>query len=106
MMRFAVNYSAAAAQLVANRLIEPDLFKVPSWPDLIATAAVMKPVYVHFPLRAGCGSGVIDTETRQSPDWAQIEALLATTGTPYVNVHLTPTIGDHPEIDEHSHEPA
>lgn len=54
-MEFAVNYSLAAADLLREEQIQVDLFKCPAWPDLIAAAQEVHPVYVHFPLRVGAG---------------------------------------------------
>src|SRR5436309_3352695 len=98
-MECAVNYSRAAAELVEAGQIRVDLFKCPAWPDLVAVASRLHPTYVHFPLRAGRGGGdVIDTETGQGTDWSLVETLLLQTDTPFVNVHLAPTVDDHPDI--------
>ena len=105
-MEFAVNYSRAAAELVAEGRIEIDRFKCPAWPELIATAARTYPIYVHFPLRIGAGTGTaIDTETQEPADWAKVIALLDATGTSQVNVHLAPLVSDFGDIPTHSLEP-
>ncbi|MCA1666281.1 MAG: DUF692 family protein, partial [Thermomicrobia bacterium] len=105
-MRFAVNYSVAAAALVDAEQIAPDFFKCPAWPDLIAAVRTRYPLSVHFPLRVGQGTGdAVDTETHRPPDWAKVEALLTQPGTPFVNVHLEPTTGDHPEIPTDTTDP-
>jgi uncharacterized protein (UPF0276 family) len=94
-VKFAVNYSAAAADLLRTGRIQVDRFKCPAWPDTVTAAQALHPVYVHLPLRVGAGIGdAIDTERRQPPDWQRLEALLAQTGTPQVNVHLAPFAGD------------
>jgi uncharacterized protein (UPF0276 family) len=91
----AVNYSAAAAGLFREGRIEVDRFKCPAWPDTVAAARALHPVYVHLPLRVGAGIGdAIDTERLQPADWGRLEALLARTDTPQVNVHLAPFASD------------
>ncbi len=55
--------------------------------------------------RPGQGDAV-DTETRQAADWAGVDALLGRTDTPYVNLHLAPTVHDHPTIPIDSTDPA
>ena len=98
-MRFAVHYSRPAADLLDAGRIAVDAFKCPAWPDLIATVQAKYPMYVHFPLRVGQGTGdALDTETHRPADWGKVEMLLARTDTPFVNVHLEPTTGDHPDI--------
>lgn len=96
-MDFAINYSPQAAALVADGTIEIDYFKTPSWPDMIARAAAIRPVAVHFNLRAGTGQLATDT------DWQMIKSTLEQTGTRYVNLHLAadkrdglPFDSDHP----------
>jgi uncharacterized protein (UPF0276 family) len=95
MTEVAVNYSAATAGLYKAGLIQIDRYKCPDWPDLISSARRLLPVYVHFSLKAGLGKGdALETGTGQSPDWNKIEGVLAQTGTPLVNIHLSPTIAD------------
>ena len=106
-MKFAVNYSAAAADLLRQGRIEIDRFKCPAWPDLIATAQTLHPVYVHLPLRIGAGLGeAINTETRRPADWRHLEPLLPRTDTPQVNVHLAPLTGDFPDLAVDTADPA
>lgn len=81
-MLLALNYSSKAAALLAEGRIEIDRFKTPPWPEMIAQAARYRPVAVHFDLRAGSG------QLEQHADWAQIERILNTTATRYVNLHL------------------
>jgi uncharacterized protein len=95
-MLFAVNYSHALAGLVDHGDAKVDLYKIPAWPDLIERLNGAGPIYVHFPLRAGMGTGTpINTETNASPDWRAFEAMLATTGTLWISAHLGPQPEDH-----------
>jgi uncharacterized protein (UPF0276 family) len=96
-MEFALNYSPQAAELLRAGRIAVDRLKCPDWPDMIAAAAAVRPVYVHFPLRAG------DSDR---PDWDAIEALMERTGTPHVNFHLGPRPDAHPDIPPESNDPA
>lgn len=90
-MQLALNYSPQAADLLRSGAIALDRFKCPDWPDLIATARDYAPVYVHFDLRADPGlNGALDVEG--------IAQLRAQTNTPYVNVHLSPSFDDFPEM--------
>jgi len=98
-MQFALNYSHPAVELFRAGRIAFDLLKCPAWPDLVAEARQIHPTYVHFPLRAGMGIGdAFDTDTGAPADWRAIESLLQQTGTPFVNLHLTQTAADHPDI--------
>lgn len=98
-MELAVNYSAAAADLVREGRIRVDRFKCPAWPEVIAAARACLPIYVHLPLRVGAGIGdAINTETEQPADWDALEAILDGTGTPMINVHLAALVVDHPRI--------
>ena len=95
MTKVAVNYSEAIGGLYKAGLIQIDRLKCPDWPDLISSAQRVLPVYVHFSLKAGLGKGdALETGTNQPPDWEQIEGILAQTGTPFVNIHLSPTMED------------
>jgi len=88
-MKFGLNYSKAAIKLYDEGVIQPDVFKCPAWPDLIAKVKDRYPLYIHFPLAVGAGIGTaIDGETKQPADWAKFEKLLALTNTPYLNLHL------------------
>jgi uncharacterized protein (UPF0276 family) len=86
-MQLAVNYSPQAAELLAAGRIQFDLFKCPDWPDMIETAQVLRPAYVHFPLMAGRAN-------IEKVGWQQIARLLAVTPTPFVNTHLAPRASD------------
>jgi uncharacterized protein len=90
-MIFAINYSTQAAQLVAQDAINIDRFKCPDWPDLVTEASRLRPVAVHFTLKAGSGN-------IQKTDWGLVERLLLQTGTDYVNLHLAPESNDFPGI--------
>ncbi len=91
-MKFAINYSPQAAELVRAGRIQIDYFKCPNWPHLVAEARQVAPVAVHIDLVAGSG------RLEQRIDWAEIETLLAQTATPYINVHLDPPLKDYPEV--------
>jgi len=103
-MELAVNYSTAVADLVERGLATVDRYKCPAWPDLIEEltddrSGVPHPLYIHFPLRVGMGTGVpINTETGEAPDWAQFEELRAKTGTPWFSAHMGAQPEDHPEL--------
>ena len=90
-MQFAINYSPQAAELVESQTIEIDFFKTPPWPDMIAQAERLRPVKVHFDLRAGTGN-------LEHKDWGQVEHFLASTATAFVNVHLGVRASEMPEI--------
>jgi hypothetical protein len=106
-IQFAVNYSAASAALLRNGSIRFDRFKCPAWPDLIAAAQATHPLYVHFPLIAGFGTGdVLDAETGRPADWAKVERLLAQTNTPLVNVHLSASAAEYPDLPPDTEDPA
>jgi hypothetical protein len=99
MIQFALNYSKPAAELLTSGRIRIDKFKCPAWPTLIEELSSKSPLYVHFPLRVGLGNDdALDTETRQAADWNKVESLLTTTGTCFVNLHLTQYAHDHPRI--------
>lgn len=83
----AFNYSREAAALLETDAIAIDYWKCPPWPDLIREASQTRPVYVHFDLYAGGGR-------LETAEWGFIERLLDDTGTPCLNLHLTPTLAD------------
>jgi uncharacterized protein (UPF0276 family) len=86
-MQFALNYSPQAAGLLSDGVIRLDRFKCPNWPDMIAEARRLLPVYVHFSLVAGLGR-------LEQMDWDAVEAVLKETETPYVNLHLATAADD------------
>ena len=83
-MKFAVNWSPEAAELLEEDAIQFDLYKCPDWPDLVADAQSQRPAYIHFPIVIGRG---------QAPEWdfARIENWLTTTDTRFVNAHIIPS---------------
>jgi len=86
-MKLAVNYSVEAQRLVDRGEIDFDLYKCPDWPDLVTAARAQRPCYVHWPLRAG-------TREAAEVDWESLFGLRALTGTPFVNIHLSPRATD------------
>lgn len=99
-MRFAINYSPAAAALVDSGAIDVDVFKCPApsdpvvaqyLPTLIEDARRVRPIYVHFPVNTS-RVGI------SGPAWGEIDAVLAETETPFVNVHLYATADEFGEI--------
>jgi uncharacterized protein (UPF0276 family) len=107
LVKLAVNYSQAAADLLEGGRIAFDMWKCPAWPDLIAAASQRLPVYVHLPLNLGAGIGdAVDGESGRPADWERIEALVAQTRTPLINVHLSPPDDAHPDIPPDSADPA
>lgn len=90
-MKFALNYSSQAYQLLETGSIDIDLFKVSSdFPEHIPICKNLKPVYVHFSLIAGTN--------QPEPDYKAIERILSITGTVYINIHLGATGKDYPDI--------
>jgi hypothetical protein len=99
------NRSAARrAQMLVRELenllragkVRVDRIKCADWPDMIATARKLAPVYVHFPLDAGTTSG-------RAPNFADADRMARQSDTPYVNLHLvtwqrdlegTPAVGE------------
>ena len=105
-MEFAVNYSPALAELVRAGQVGLDRFKCPAWPDLIAEAGALLPVYVHFPLEVGWGLGsAYHSERKQAVDLEWLADLLAASGTPLVNTHLMPPAAAYPSIPLDSRDP-
>lgn len=92
-MQLAAQYSRHAAELLHTGDIRVDLFKLPDWPDLIAEAAALRPVYVHFPHYVG---RLHPTADAPGIDWARVAALRDETGTPFVNCHLAPHVESFP----------
>ena len=97
-MKFAVNYTPQAAELLKTGAISFDLFKCPDWPDVVDIALQHHPVYVHFPL-------MTRPVSLQTVDWAQVERLLKQTGTHFVNMHVAPHAGDFPGMSQDTHDP-
>ncbi|MFM8319819.1 MAG: DUF692 family multinuclear iron-containing protein [Chloroflexota bacterium] len=97
-MQFAINFSHPAKALFSAGRLPLDRFKTPDWPEMVAEAAQLRPVQVHFNLKAGCGK-------LDKVDWAVVDRLLEDTGTPYVNVHLESEAGCLPGVPQHSARP-
>lgn len=105
-MEFAVNYSPLLAELVSEGRVRVDRFKCPAWPDLLADALRLLPVYIHFPLIIGSGAGIpIDDERKAPVDLERTADLLEMSGTRYVNTHFIPAVRDYPQIPAGSREP-
>lgn len=101
-MKLAINYSIPTAQLLSAGKIEFDTFKCPDWPEMISEAQVYLPVAVHFTLKAGSGKLA---RPEMVKTWDLVERLQEATHTPYVNLHLTPTIKNYPGIPADTPEP-
>lgn len=80
-MKFAINYSPQAEQLLQNETIQIDVFKCPSWDDLVPRVHQSHPAYVHFGFIAGRNQ-LDDIDL----DW--VEQWLDTTETLVINTHL------------------
>jgi uncharacterized protein len=105
-MEFSVNYTPVLAQLVREGRVRLDRFKCPAWPDLLSEASQTLPVYIHFPLLVGHGSGgAYDTETKHPADLDRLADLLEMTGTPYVNTHFIASQRHYPDIPIDSSRP-
>ena len=90
-MEFSINYSVEAADLLREGRIRIDRFKCADWPDMIATARELSPVYVHFPFDVGSSTG-------READWARADAMARETDTPYVNFHVVSYDRDFPQL--------
>jgi uncharacterized protein (UPF0276 family) len=90
-MKFAINYSHPAVTLFDEGRIQIDRLKTPNWPHFISEASLHSPVNVHFDLQAGQG-------TAAETDWDMVGRLLEQTFTPYVNLHLSPSMINYPDI--------
>jgi uncharacterized protein (UPF0276 family) len=97
-MKFAINYSKTAKQLLVDGKIQFDLFKCPDWPELLDTVGQIHPLYVHFSLRAGKGR----VETVE-PNF--LADMLKKTGTQNINIHLGPSVSDFAGMMDHTQTP-
>jgi len=88
-----VNYSAELAELIREGVVDVGRIKCADWPDMIATARDLRPIYVHFPLDAGSPNG-------RPPNFAAADAMARQTDTPYVNLHLVAYRRDFPDDDD------
>lgn len=94
-MLFSLNYSPEMADLLREGLIHVDRIKCADWPDMIAAAQSLAPVYVHFPLLAGQG---------RLPDdlLDSVATMRAETDTPFFNTHIAPRFQDYADpTDKH-----
>lgn len=87
-MLFSLNYSPEMADLIRDGLIYVDRIKCADWPDMIAMAAPIAPVYVHFPLLAGQGLLPEDLLDR-------VATMRDESATPFVNTHIAPRFQDY-----------
>ncbi|MFG6149689.1 multinuclear nonheme iron-dependent oxidase [Halobacillus sp. B23F22_1] len=95
-MKFAINYSPEAQQLIDQSMINIDLFKCPDFDkSLVQQAEKSRPSYIHFDLNAGQGN-------LNSFDWLQVEEFLSLTSTPFINLHLVAYSKDFPSIESTS----
>lgn len=111
MTQLGVHYSPQIVELLNNGEVEFEYFKCPEWPDVIAKAQRIRPVYVHFGLGVGMGNGdafmgEMGQSGSRSIDWHFIEGLLKDTSTPYLNLHLVPMCHQYPDIPLNSDNPA
>ena len=80
-MELTVNYSVELADLLREGAVRIGRIKCADWPDMIAAAKELRPVYVHFPIDAGSPTG-------RTADFRAADAMARDTDTPYVNLHL------------------
>ena len=92
-MELSVNYSLELADLLRAGRVQVDRIKCADWPDMIATARQLRPIYVHFPLDAGSPNG-------RPPNFAAADAMASQTDTPYVNLHLVAYRRDFSDDDD------
>lgn len=98
-MELSVNYSPELAELLRDGRAHVDRIKCADWPDMIAAARALRPVYVHFPLDAGSPSG-------RPPNFSAADAMARDTDTPYVDLHLVTYHRDFPDYAADSADPA
>ncbi len=99
-MKFAVNFSKEAEQLVKDDSVAIDIFKCPDFSkELIERAEATKPCYIHFALNAG-------NKKMAEVDWELIQDLRERTETPFVNIHAVAFAKDYPNMDVLTRNPA
>jgi uncharacterized protein (UPF0276 family) len=86
-VKFALNYSEPAAELIHAGKIQIDLFKTPPWEDVAAKATTLRPVYIHFAMQAGQGDN-------HKTGFDTIQHWVSKTQTPSVNTHIAPLLTD------------
>ncbi len=92
-MKFALNYSPQAAELLRQNKIHIDLYKCPPWDNLVPQAQKQKPAYIHFEFQAGWH--------RVEPEHLRdVQMWLARTGTRFINTHIVPRIEDLSDPDD------
>ena len=97
-MLLALNYSPQAADLLRAGRIDIDRFKCPPWPDMLVVASELRPVAVHFELRAG-------NNALAATDWIAMQRFMERYDTPYLNLHLAPQQNEFPTVPVDSAEP-
>lgn len=80
-MRFGPNYSRPARELTETGEFDPDFFKAPPWPDLIAEAREVRPVHVHFEFKTVKG-------LPDPAEMEQAEEMMDGEWTRHANTHL------------------
>jgi uncharacterized protein len=90
-VEFSINYSVEAADLLREGKIKVDRIKCADWPDMIATARELAPVYVHYPFDVGSRTG-------RAMDADRAEAMARDTDTPFINFHIVSYDRDFPNI--------
>ncbi|HEX8523835.1 MAG TPA: DUF692 family protein [Tepidisphaeraceae bacterium] len=78
-------------QLIREGKIQVDRLKCADWPNMIADAQSLAPVYVHFPFDVGTPSG-------RKPDPPRALEMMRGTHTPYANYHIVSYDRDYPEL--------
>jgi uncharacterized protein (UPF0276 family) len=87
-MLFSLNYSPEMADLIMSGHIHVDRIKCAEWPDMIAAALPVAPVYVHFRLMAG--QELLSNELLDS-----VSSMREETNTPFINTHIAPRFQDY-----------
>ena len=99
-MQIAVNLSPQSVDVVSRGAAHADIFKCPApfdpevsghFDDVIAGALAIRPAYVHFPLNT-CDGSVAGCDT------AVIDSIRASTRTTLINIHLSATLDQFPDI--------
>ena len=85
-MKFAINFSHPARQLVEWGELSLDLWKCMPLPEVLAEA-IHRPCYVHLPHDVGVPV-FASAAPGSEGDWEQQHRLVEQTQTPWINVHL------------------
>jgi uncharacterized protein (UPF0276 family) len=94
-VEFSINYSIEAADLLRAGKIRVDRLKCADWPDMIASARELAPVYVHFPFDVGSRLG-------READFQRAHELARQTDTRFINFHVVSYDRDFPELPRDS----